>query len=340
MRTTEITAEELDRAREALLNSIVFSFETRARLMARQLAYEFSGYPKDYLPQYQKALQAVTRGDVQRVAHQYIVPANLAVVAVANPQMLGEPMEKLAAGSVVNAIDLTIPAARAEAAQTTDTSLAEGKLLLQRAQKAAGGVEKLAAIKDCTTISQYQIDPAIPNVGGSRIVETDLWMAPTTFRQDSTLPSGRVAAYTDGRVGWIVNPRGWGALVGTQQKQVFGDLFRSWFRILLSDRIEGRSVNAVDTHAVQITDTTGQEAKIEFDPATGLPRRVTYDTPQAVGAPLYTEDVFEEFRDVDGIKLPSRITINQSGKKFAEVTVSEYKLNSGLKASELARRPL
>ena len=59
-----------------------------------------------------------------------------------------------------------------------------------------------------------------------------------------------------------------------------------------------------------------------------------------VGPPLYTEDVLDDYRDVDGIKLPYKITINQSGKKFADVTVTEYKLNSGLKLSDLARRPL
>ena len=76
------------------------------------------------------------------------------------------------------------------------------------------------------------------------------------------------------------------------------------------------------------------------DPQTGLPRRMTYDTQQAVGAPLYTEDIFDDFREVDGIKLPFKFTINQSGKRFADVTVTEYKINSGLKPADLGRRPL
>jgi hypothetical protein len=84
----------------------------------------------------------------------------------------------------------------------------------------------------------------------------------------------------------------------------------------------------------------GQNCKVEFDAETGLPRRVTYDTPQAIGPPLYTEDVLSDFRDVDGIKLPFQVTINQSGKKFAEVTVTEWKLNSGLKLAELSKRPM
>jgi hypothetical protein len=149
-----------------------------------------------------------------------------------------------------------------------------------------------------------------------------------------------VAAYTEGRIGWISTPKGWGALAGSQQKQVLGDLFRSWFRLMLSDRIEGRTVNAVDGVTVEITDSTGQQCKVEFDPTTGLPRRVTYDTPQAVGPPIYTEDVYEDYREVEGLKLPFRIIINQGGRKFAETSVMDFKLNTGLKVADLARRPL
>jgi hypothetical protein len=279
----------------------------------------------------------VTRADVLRAARQYIDTAKLAIVVVANPQMLGEPLEKL--GATVNRIDLTIPEARAETVETTDASLAEGRQLLQKAQAAVGGAEKLAAIKDYTMVASYQIDPSVANVGGSKIAETDRWVAPTTFRQDSVLPAGRVSAYTDGRIGWIATPQGWGALIGVQQKQVMGDLFRSWFRLLLSDRIEGHTVNAVDASSVQVADANGQEAKVEFDPDTGLPRRVTYDTPQAIGAPLYTEDIFEDYREVAGIKMPFKITINQSGRRFAETAVGEYRLNTGLKAAELSKRP-
>ena len=148
-----------------------------------------------------------------------------------------------------------------------------------------------------------------------------------------------MTAYTDGKVGWISTPQGWGALTGVQRSQVFGDLFRVYYRLLLSDRIEGRTVNAMDDSSVQITDTTGQATSVEFDLQTHLPKRVSYDTQQAAGAPIYSEDVFEDFRDIGGIKVPFKITINQGGHKFSDVTVKDYKINTGLNPQELARRP-
>ena len=338
IRTAEVTEDEVRSARESLINGLIFSFDTRSKLISRQLVLDFHGYPKGYLQQYEKALQEVTRADVLRVGKQYVDPEKLTIVLVGNPQSFSESLTKL--GAQVNTIDLTIPESKVETIVTSDASLAEGKALLQKAQAAMGGVQKLLGIKDYTEEAAYTIDAATPSIGGTKVKETDRWLAPTVFRQDSVLPSGHVAAYTDGRVGWIATPQGWGGLTGTQLRQVQGDLFRSWFRLLLSDLVEGRTVNAVNGSSVQITDPAGQECKIEFDAETGLPRRVSYDTAQAVGPPLYTEDLLEDFRDVDGIKLPFKVTINQSGKRFAEVTVLEYKLNSGLKQTDLARRPM
>jgi zinc protease len=336
VRMGEVTEDELRIARDAALDTLAFSHDSRSKVFAAQLVLDYYGYPRDHLAQHQKALEAVTRADVTRAAKQYLNPANLTVVVVANPTMLGEPLEKLGR---VTSLDLAIPEARPEVAPSSDASLAEGKRILLEAQAAAGGAGKLEAVKDSTMLAEYTIDSSVANVGGTKIVQTDKWVAPNTFRQEGTLPAGRVSAYTDGNVGWIAMPQGWRPLSGAQRSQALGDLFRVYFRLLLSDRIEGRTVNAIDSSSVQITDTTGQVAGVEFDPRTHLPKRVTYEIQQAAGAPLYSEDIYEDFRETGGIMLPYKITINQGGRKYSDVAVKEYRINTGLNPLELARRP-
>jgi hypothetical protein len=76
-----------------------------------------------------------------------------------------------------------------------------------------------------------------------------------------------------------------------------------------------------------------------FDAVTGLPQRVQYELTQAKGAPVSVEDLYEDFRDVGGVKAPHKITISRGGKKFADVTVGGYQVNSGLKPPELGKRP-
>ena len=124
MRTAEVTDEECRVARDAALNALIFSHDSRYKLFVRQLLLEYYGYPKDFLSQYQKALQAVTPADVARVAKQYLHPENLTTVVTANPILFGEGLETL---GPVTKLDIAIPEARHEAVETDEASMAQGK---------------------------------------------------------------------------------------------------------------------------------------------------------------------------------------------------------------------
>lgn len=107
IRTTEVSDDELKTAKETALNSLVFAFDTRAKTLGRLLTYEYYGYPRDFIQQYQKALAAVTKADVLRVARERLHPEDFTLVAVGNPQQFGKSLDSL--GRPVNKIDLTIP---------------------------------------------------------------------------------------------------------------------------------------------------------------------------------------------------------------------------------------
>ena len=337
MRTVEVSDQELRLARESAVAALAGSFDTRAEAFRRVMTQQYYGLPADFAQQYQAGIMAVTRADVLRVAKQYLNPAALTTLVIGNPQVFSTPLEAL--NPQVNRIDLTIPELKPVVTETTDASIAEGRRLLERAQAAVGGADKLGTVKDYSLVCEFQLDPSVADIGGYKVPQTDRWIFPAIFRQDISLPTGRISAYSDGKAGWIVTPQGWGALVGVQLKQLQSDLFRSYFRLLLSDRVEGRTVNAVDQDLVEITDTTGQLTRVEFDPQTGLPRRATYDVPQASGSPLFTGEAYDDFREVAGIRFPFRTVITQGGKKFADVVVTDLKINSGLRQVELAMRP-
>jgi zinc protease len=114
MRTSEVTDDELNTAKQTALNSLVFAFDTKAKTLGRVLNYEYYGYPKDFIQQYQKALEAVTKADVLRVAKERLKPSAFTLVTTGNPKDFGKPLESL--GGPVTTIDLTIPQAPAGAA--------------------------------------------------------------------------------------------------------------------------------------------------------------------------------------------------------------------------------
>jgi hypothetical protein len=109
--------------------------------------------------------------------------------------------------------------------------------------------------------------------------------------------------------------------------------------LLLSDRIEGRTVNALDDNTIEISDAAGQAARLEFDAGTRLPQRMLYEIPRAAGPPIQVEEAWSDFQEIAGVKAPHRITIMQGGQKYAERKATDFKVNSGMKVEEIQKRP-
>src|SRR3984957_8457621 len=108
IRTQEVTAEELESAKQTVVNGFIFNFDTPSKTLNRLLTYRYYGYPDDFIFQYQKAVRDVTRADILRVAKQYMDPAKFVIVAVGNPKDFGTPLSSL--GLPVSNLDITIPA--------------------------------------------------------------------------------------------------------------------------------------------------------------------------------------------------------------------------------------
>ncbi|MCU1257419.1 MAG: peptidase domain protein [Bryobacterales bacterium] len=334
MRTSEVTPDELETAKQAVMNSFVFNFDTPVKTLNRLLLYKYFDYPDDFLFRYQKAVAAVTRADVLRVAKERVNPKVLTVLAVGNPKDFGKPLSAL--GMPVKELDISIPEPKKETSQASAETLAAGKLLLQKVQEASGGAGKLAAIKD---VSQHQQMQVAPTGGGLKADQWNRWIAPGTFRQDAKYPFGNVAVYFNGKSGWIVTPQGGGDLPPAQQKQVEGELFRLYIPLLLSDRNPDRKVNLAGDGVLEISDSSGNSVRITIDPKTGLPAKEEYQTLQSQGPPTATTQEFTAFHTVNGVQLPAKIAILQNGKPFAEVTVADAAINAGLKPEELSKKP-
>ena len=106
LKTQPFTEIELKRAKDQVLNSFIFSYDSIDKILNEQAKLEFYGYPADYLEQYRAGIEKVTSADVQRVAQKYIDPSKLAILVVGNPPEFGTPLDKL---GKVQPVDITIP---------------------------------------------------------------------------------------------------------------------------------------------------------------------------------------------------------------------------------------
>jgi zinc protease len=107
VRTTPISEQELNYAKDSILNSFVFNFEDPNQTLSRLMRYEYFGYPEDFIFQYQKAVKATTIEDVRRVAQKYLQPDRLVTLVVGNSQAIQPALSSL--GTTVKTVDVTIP---------------------------------------------------------------------------------------------------------------------------------------------------------------------------------------------------------------------------------------
>jgi hypothetical protein len=94
-------------------------------------------------------------------------------------------------------------------------------------------------------------------------------------------------------------------------------------------------VNAAGADVIEISDKQGNSVRVLVDAQTGLPAKLTYRGQQGTDA----EDTYEEWKEVAGLKLPHKTVTMQGGKKVAEATISEIKINSGIKVEEISQKP-
>jgi zinc protease len=108
LNTTPFTEVELARAKDNILNSFLFRYDTRDKVLAERERLEFYGYPADYLETYKAALEKVTLPDLTAAAKKYIHPDKLAVLVVGNGSEIKPGLDELNLGPV-HPIDITIP---------------------------------------------------------------------------------------------------------------------------------------------------------------------------------------------------------------------------------------
>jgi zinc protease len=94
--TTEVTDEELGRAKDNFTRSFPARFATRASTAAQLGELAVYGLPDSFLTDYTKNVQAVTKADVLRVAQRFLTGEKLAIIVVGDRASQEVGLRKLA----------------------------------------------------------------------------------------------------------------------------------------------------------------------------------------------------------------------------------------------------
>ena len=99
-------ADELKRAKDQILNSFIFRFDTPEKVLREKMAYEFYHYPLNFLERYRSEIDKVTADQVMQAARKYLQKDKLAVLVVGNDAEFDKPLSSL---GPVSKVDITIP---------------------------------------------------------------------------------------------------------------------------------------------------------------------------------------------------------------------------------------
>jgi zinc protease len=102
-----ISDGEIKQAKDSILNSFIFRFDSPEKVLHEKMAYEFYGYPLDFLEKYQAGIEKVTKEQVAAVAAKYVHREQMAVLVVGNVSDFDKPLDSL---GPVTKLDVTIPA--------------------------------------------------------------------------------------------------------------------------------------------------------------------------------------------------------------------------------------
>ncbi|MGH9651037.1 MAG: M16 family metallopeptidase, partial [Terriglobales bacterium] len=88
LREQPVTDAELAEAKEAFVNSFVFSFTSPSSIVARLIGLEYDGLPKDFLQQLRDKVVKLTKEDLLRAARAHLHPDRVKILAVGPAETL------------------------------------------------------------------------------------------------------------------------------------------------------------------------------------------------------------------------------------------------------------
>jgi zinc protease len=326
LKTNPATPEELTKAKEAILNSFVFRFDSKEKVLRERMAYEFYGYPADFLEQYRAGIAKVTIEDVSRVAGKYVHKDQLATLVVGKAADFDKPLSTY---GPVTTLDITIPPPPG-AAKAATASNSGGQALIAKVIEGLGGAEKLKSVK---ALREKSTLLAKTPQGDMTIQMEEIAAFPDQLWQKMRMPMGEMTMVISSSAAFMKSPMGSQDLPGAQKEDALKELKRH--PIFVAQHADdpkfifaaGGTEKIGDVDA-QILDINADGAQVRWyvDPQNGHILRSSAQS-MGMGGPAEQVVDYSEWKDVEGMNLPFKLKIKQGGNDAGTEDVQELQVN-------------
>jgi zinc protease len=324
-----ITDDEIQRAKDAILNAFIFRLDSPDKILGERMTYEYYGYPPDWLDKYQTEIKKVTAADVNRVASKYLHKDQLAVLVVGNTKDFDKPLSSL--GAVKN-IDITIPAPPAEKDETKPSSSnPEGKALAAKVVAAMGGKPKLQSIKS------VHVNIAESDAGGPPSPVDVYLQFPDSMHVDMQIPQGTLTIVASPDAAFMSLPgMGSRSMPPAQKTEMMSQMHHDL--VYIAQHVDdpaftftGAGTEKIGDVEAGIIDVGGAVPWVRWyvDPKTGYILREKYKATGQSG-PFDGESDLSDWRTADGLTMPYKHANKQNGEQTSVAEFKKIELNPQL----------
>jgi predicted Zn-dependent peptidase len=359
---------ELADAQTYLAGNFPLTIESPDAIATQVLNNIFYELPVSEIGTFSQRVQSVTPDDIQRAARTYVFPDRLSVVLVGDasafvPQLKAAgfadyeviPIDQLDISSatlrkdrlrVTNEPSRKLPLARGQpgrlvhasflmqaSAEQASPTVAGARELIAKAIEAKGG---LAALKGVRTVvaearTTFRVQPApLPST------TTTYVLYPDRFRVDADVAGAKVAQVYDRGAAWLRDPNGLTDAPVAMRAQFAASVQRDLIPLLLGAAEGTRTARVLpeekkDGRTYSVVEISGGISK---DPVrlyidtNGLVARQGYIETNPLGRRVQVEEVFSDYRPVDGIQVPFHAELRHNGAAILDRVLTSVKINS------------
>ena len=317
----------------------------------------------------------MTPDDIQRVARAYVKPDRLSIVLVGNARFFVQQLSQMGFSGMeiipIDDLDLMSATLKKEARRGADATpvapsrvaysatqvnpragqpaVTEGsrasddpvQVLLRRLVLVKGG---LAGLKRVRTLVA-DADTTFRLERGPLASTTRTYVAyPDRFRVDATVSGAEVIQVFNGGAAWVKDPSGVhdapaamrSAFAASVQRDVIPLLIAAVegtvaARLLPEEGRDGAVLKVIELSGPQL-----QPVKL-FVNDQMLVARQSYAAPGPDGQPLQAEEVFSDYRAVEGIRVAFKAAVLQNGRPILDRTLTRVVINGALDETLFAR---
>lgn len=331
IRTTKVTADELQNAKNLFNGSFALGLENPARTAGFASNILINNLPKDFYRTYLQKINAVTTDDILRVTKKYFNHDNTRIVIVGKTDAFAAGLTK--AGFKTQVYDNYANAVKAT--ETAAVPTAAPAEIIKNYIKAIGGEE---AIKKITSLQQN----GEMEMQGQKLTVTMKNMAPNLSSMEISM-GGQTAMKQvyNGKTGYAMQMGQKAELTGDDLAEKKDDKGYGSQVYYATDgtKIEAAGtakVGTADAFKLNITSPSGKKKTEYYDTKSGLLLKDESTTTKG-GAEISQSVEYSNYKKVGDILFPFTLTQSvatpQGAQEFS-VVIKDIKINPPLKAEE------